>query len=179
MAKFTEKIELSDRGKMWLRRVKPLLKKNDIEKIRDLTFDPDEFESEDDMYLDDLDIQIRDFLLQQLGEELYFKGSDLVIENEFNDDRLIQLDLPANINFINEGAFSEDRSLKRVTIHSTCKSFTIEITAFEGTHCEIYVPKGCKLYLKENGGGSTILYDGSMMNLSSPFGNSTTKIIFY
>ena len=145
MAKFAETIELTDKQKNFITtELRPFLKTNDMLSARKKIIAG--YTSEHLIEPAD-SVDIVGFLLQNLGEELYFRRSKEIFDDEFMDlEELISINIPNGIEIIGDSAFSHCESLESVVIPKSVKY--IDHDAFYRCPLEsVIIPKGCKLYL--------------------------------
>ena len=158
MAKYINDIELNDVDKEWIfANIKPLMQKDDMLKVREML----QVLKED---LGSAGKRVQQFILENIGEELYFQKSDEILYEEFANTGLKIINIPQNIKIINAGAFmgcpfldyvsipktvkhieadafSVCESLQKVKIEDRNDKIIIERNAFDGDYCEIYAPK--------------------------------------
>lgn len=124
MAIFNKEIKLSDEEKGIIKnKLKPYLQKNDIAEARKLV------ES----------TSIHNFLLKNLGEYVYFEGSNNIYDYEFYESCITSIDIPRNIKYISDYAFASSQ-LKKVIIPDGIKEIGREAFAFTQLD-EIIIPK--------------------------------------
>ena len=98
MAIFLHKIELDEDQKEFIKsRLKSYLQKNDMVSARYVALK--------ECYDEDGKCPVLGFLLQQLGEKVYFNGSDKIYTGEFCFLPLLSIDIPNNIKNIGDSAF--------------------------------------------------------------------------
>lgn len=118
MAEFKQKIILTDDEKAWIiKNIKPYLKRNDIEQARV-------------MACENKKVKVNSFLLQHLGEDVYFSGSDIVFNDEFNMSLLTKIELPSTIKTIGDRAFRRS-SLNEIKLNEGLEN--IGLAAFSDT----------------------------------------------
>ncbi len=124
MAEFFENIVLTDDEKDWIiDKIKPYLKKNDIEQARAIA-------------CKNKKARINSFLLQHLGEEVYFSNSDMVFNDEFNWSLLTKIELPSTIKTIGDRAFFNS-SLNEIKFNEGLEN--IGMSAFVDTDLKVVV----------------------------------------
>ncbi len=140
MAYFKNPPQLNDEEKKFIfEKIKPLLQKNDLYEVRYILFDWGP-------YSETSNNTIRDFLLCHLGENVFFKGDDMVLTSEFYHSSVSGLTLPPNIIFIGNLAFESCENLEYVKILNN-KEINIDVSSFKNTNCTIYIAKTCKVSL--------------------------------
>lgn len=113
MAKFKQNIVLSDEEKQFVvKYLKPFLEKNDLKAIR-IILNAKSGRATKHEY-PDIPIlyghspwTIRWWLLQQLGEDIYFKDSVAIFPAEFYEAPITEITIPKNIEFIQDVAFNQ------------------------------------------------------------------------
>ena len=158
MAKYINDIKLNDVDKEWIfTNIKPLMQKDDMIKVREML----QVLKED---LSSAGKRVQQFILENIGEELYFQKSDEILYEEFAITGLKNINIPQNIKTINAGAFmgcpflnyisipktvkhieadafSVCESLQKVKIEDRSDKIIIERNAFDDDYCEIYAPE--------------------------------------
>lgn len=108
MATFKKKITLKEREKkLIVNYFQPLLKKNDLVGLRNYFTDwYNSFSNSPAAYWDEMEI-IQLWILQELGEKLYFKDATKVFDCEFADfDNLVSIEIPGHVQVIGAEAFN-------------------------------------------------------------------------
>ena len=140
MAYFKNPTQLNDEEKEFLfEEIKPLLQKNKIKEARSVLF---VWNGHSPSYSN----TIRDFILQHLGEELYFQGDDTVDFGEFYKSTVSRITLPSFITGIQPSAFEECQNLEYVKIVND-EEIDVDVSSFKNTNCIIYIPKTCYVNL--------------------------------
>ena len=155
MAKFVRKITLTPKEKEFvLQYIKPLLKENNMDKVRYFLNEWLNDAIEPNLQLKRQEAHhIEEFLLSIVGEESYFSGDDEIHLEEFSYcENLVEIEIPAHINFIPDLTFIECKNLRVVKISPQCKDITFDSNAFminayigSTDHCKVLVPRGCQL----------------------------------
>jgi hypothetical protein len=125
--RYDENLKLTSNQKDFVvNQLKPFLQRNNMERAREFLMRESHLPLPESM-------TIRIWLLQNLGEELYFKYSDRVLVDEFGDTIITEIELPGSVWFISFRAFA-DSDLQNIKLNEGLE--VIGEGAFSGTRLE-------------------------------------------